>query len=121
MYSSESVVLPSPTFQIHVHDIFFDCIEADQDEINLALEYTVKEAKCFTDSVAPYTNLDADNIIARGNFFIRMKLHSNVSLPPIEARCRFQRHGEARGQVALLLRPSLSNQASFSICQHRGL
>jgi hypothetical protein len=64
----------------------------------------VKDVTNLTNGVGAYTNFDLDNIIARGSFFIlRMKLHSNVGLPHLEARCGFQRRREARGQVGLWL------------------
>jgi len=112
-------IQPPTTVQVHVHNISFDCMKARQDQANRVLGYTVKEVTYLTDGIAAYKDFDPDDIIARGSFFIlRMKLHSNVGLPPLEARCGFQRQGKGRGHVRIWLesesevRPSRTGQAS---------
>jgi hypothetical protein len=117
--SLQGMIQPPTSVQLHIHNISFDCMKARQDRTNRVSGYIVKEATYLTDGIAAYTNFDPGNIISRGGFFIlRMKLHSNVGLPPIEARCGFQRNGEGRGHVRLWLeskseaRPSRTGQAS---------
>jgi hypothetical protein len=62
MYSSEFIILPPTTVQIHVHDIFSDCMKARcmkarQDGTNRALGYTVKEVTYLADGLGANTNL----------------------------------------------------------------
>jgi hypothetical protein len=95
-----------PTVQVHVHNISFDCIKR-QELISRTIGgagYKVKECTYLTDGNGAYTEFDPDNIISRGSFFIlRMKLQSDLGLPPLEARCGFQRSGEGRGHARLWL------------------
>ncbi|KAH7411490.1 heterokaryon incompatibility protein-domain-containing protein [Cadophora sp. MPI-SDFR-AT-0126] len=101
-YYFKSKIIPPFPIQFHVHGISFDFVNERQHLTNQGLGYTVKEASYLTNGTAADTPFDPQDITTRGDFYIfRMKLHSNVGLPPLESRCEFTRYGVEAGRVQL--------------------